>query len=65
MSLHQPSESVSTSRGTLIPASLIAAISLALAACDKQEAKSTAGTSPSQEEVVVAPSPPIDASTSA
>lgn len=38
MSLHQLPESVSAPRGTLIPASLIAAaISLALSACDKPE----------------------------
>jgi hypothetical protein len=48
-----------------LPASLVAALSLVLAACDNQESKSIAGTSPSQEEVVAAPSPLIDASTSA
>lgn len=41
MSLHQPSESVSTSRRTLIPASLVAALSLALSACDKPQTSSS------------------------
>lgn len=41
MSLHQLPESVSAPHSALIPASLIAALSLALAACDKSETPSS------------------------
>ncbi len=37
MSLHQLPESISPSRRTLLPASLVAALALALSACDRAE----------------------------
>ncbi len=65
MSPNQLPESPVSPRRTFLPASFVAALSLALAACDTRESKITADVSPLQEETVAAPSPLIDTSTSA